>query len=322
MKAGKWTFQIFKLAVSAGLILFLLRRISPGRLAVDLRNADPLMLAAALAIFFTSSLLGAVQWHVLLRAGEVNLPFGRTFRLYFTGLFFNNFLPANIGGDAFKIYDVVRGGNEPHRVFAITLLDRVFGITGLCVLALAASIIIAPSGIIEGTGVYIAVFLVLVIPVFLLAFSRNLSGRLRSVTGKIRLWGLGERIELVLNHIGRYRSLRALTGGVILLTLVIQSMRILTHIAVGKALGIELGGWTLTSFFVFVPLLGLVMTLPISINGLGVREGAGIVLFSQVGIFEEQALLMEFITYVVQVVISLTGGVFFLLRGGDRRKGG
>jgi len=56
------------------------------------------------------------------------------------------------------------------------------------------------------------------------------------------------------------------------------------------------------------------MVLPISINGLGVREGMGIILFTQIGLLEEQALLVEFITYIIMVVVSLIGGLFFLRR--------
>ena len=65
---------------------------------------------------------------------------------------------------------------------------------------------------------------------------------------------------------------------------------------------------------VFVPLLGLIMMLPITINGLGLREGVGILLFARIGFSEEEAFLMEFITYVVMVGISLIGGVLFLKR--------
>jgi hypothetical protein len=56
------------------------------------------------------------------------------------------------------------------------------------------------------------------------------------------------------------------------------------------------------------------MMLPISINGLGIREGAGILLFTGIGFLEEEAFVMEFITYVVMVGVSLIGGALFLRR--------
>ncbi len=302
------------MVVSAGLIIFLFSRKSPGDLAPYLKNMDPVLLVFAVAIFFSSSLLGALQWYILLKAADVVLPFGKTFRLYFTGLFFNNFLPANIGGDAVKIFDVVRTGNDPHKVFAVTLLDRVFGITGLCLLALIASLFLYARDSVAYNWLYIVIFLSCLVPVFLLALNRRVSRSVRAILGKIGLWGIGDRIDQVLTHLGNLRNLRSMSFKLIILTLLIQSLRVATHIFVGRALGIDIVGWANIHFFVFVPLLGLVMTLPISINGLGVREGAGVVLFMQIGIGEELAVLMEFITYIVQVAVSLLGGIFFILR--------
>jgi len=311
-KRAGW--QLLKITVSAGLIAILLYRISPGRLLEYLENMDPAWIAVAVAIFLVSSLLGALQWHLLLSAGGVKMPVARTVGLYFTGLFFNNLLPTNVGGDAYKIFDVVRTGHDPHKVFAITLLDRVIGITGLCMLALAASLFLFFSGGSADLGLYALVFAGCIVPVLALTLSRKISTPVRKALSRIRLWGIGERLELVFSHLGSFRSFPSLLGKVIALTLTIQILRILTHLAVAMALGIRPEARDMLHFFVFVPLLGLIMILPISINGLGLREGAGILLFTRIGFQEEEAFLMEFITYVVMVGISLIGGVLFLKR--------
>ncbi len=306
--------QVLKISVSVGLIAILLRRISPGSLLEQLGNIDPAWIAVAVAIFLASNLLGALQWHILLSAGGVRMPVSRSFSLYFTGLFFNNLLPTNVGGDAYKIYDVVRTGYDPHKVFAITLLDRVIGITGLCMLALTASLVIFFSGGSADIGIYALIFAGCVAPVLALALSRRISTPVRRTLSRIRLWGIGERLELVFSHLGSFRSFPSLLGRMTALTLTIQILRITTHIAVAMALGIRPEAGDMLHFFVFVPILGLIMTLPISINGLGVREGAGVLLFTRIGFSEEEAFLMEFITYVVMVGVSLIGGLLFLKR--------
>jgi uncharacterized protein (TIRG00374 family) len=307
-------WQSLKVVVSLGLIALLLYRISPGKLLAHLEDIDPAWMAAAVAIFLSSSLLGALQWHILLSAGGVRMPVSRTISLYFTGLFFNNMLPTNVGGDAYKIYDVVRTGYDPHKVFAITLLDRVIGITGLCLIALAAALTLFLSGGSADLGLYALIFAGCVIPVLLLAMSRRISSPVRRALSRIRLWGIGERLELVFTHLGSFRSSPALLGRVTALTLTIQILRISTHLAVALALGIRPSTLEVLHFFVFIPLLGLIMMLPISINGLGLREGAGILLFTRIGFLEEEAFLMEFITYAVMVGISLAGGILFLKR--------
>jgi uncharacterized protein (TIRG00374 family) len=306
--------QILKVAVSLGLIVLLLSRISPGRLMAVIEETRPLNLVLAIFVFFLSGLLGSFQWHLLLRAGGIALPFPKTFKLYFVGLFFNNFLPANVGGDVVKIYDVSRIGNDPHQVFAITLLDRVIGITGLCLLAIAASVILHGRGDIPSLKLYILIFAGCIAPVIALALNRRLSGAVKRMFGMITWWGLGGRFRAVFEHLGSFRRLRFLLLKLTLLAVSVQFMRVATHLAVGSALGIPLSLERGLGFFVFVPLLGLLMVLPISINGLGVREGMGVILFTQIGLLEEQALLVEFITYVVMVVVSLLGGLFFLQR--------
>ena len=49
-------------------------------------------------------------------------------------------------------------------------------------------------------------------------------------------------------------------------------------------------------------------------GGVGVREGAGVVLFGLAGVPGHDAFSIEFITYLLSVVISLSGGVIFLSR--------
>jgi len=306
--------QLFKIVISLGLITFLVWKISPGKLVPHLRNMNLPFLFGAVAVFFVSSCLGSLQWHLLLRAGGIRLTPVKTLRLYFVGLFFNNFFPTNVGGDAVKIFDVTRSGNDPHQVFAITLLDRVIGISGLCLLALMASLLILRARTVDNLPVYILIFIGCITPILLLALNRRLSRAVRMFFSRLNVWRLGERFNMIFGHLGSFRTFRVLMFNVLLLALVVQFLRVATHVLVGRALGVDLTAGSILSFYVFIPLLGLVMVLPISLNGLGVREGAGILLFTTVGFSNEQALLLEFITYVVMVAVSLIGGAFFLQR--------
>jgi hypothetical protein len=93
---------------------------------------------------------------------------------------------------------------------------------------------------------------------------------------------------------------------------------VLTHVLVGMAMGVSVDRMVLCQFFVFVPLLSLAMIPPITINGLGIREGLGILLFAQAGIGKTDAFAMEFVTYLISVLASLAGLGFFLARRSGR----
>lgn len=314
MRARKILFQSLKVIISVGLIAFLIWKVSPGELLRYLKEIDLFLLVTALFVFLLSSFLGAVQWYILLRKSGLELVFPKVLNLYFVGLFFNNFLPANVGGDAFKIFDVAKMGNDPYKVFAITLLDRIFGIFGLCILALVSSLILFHTGNIDNLWVYILIFAFIVGGVVVVILNKRVVHFLRNFFSRITIWKIGERLDLIFSQLGGLRNLKSVMARVSLLTILIQFLRIMTHIIIGRSIGMEMSGWMPLYFFVFVPLLGIIMIFPISINGLGVREGAGIFLFTGVGILAEQALLVEFLTYIVMVFVSLSGGVLFLRR--------
>jgi uncharacterized protein (TIRG00374 family) len=320
-RRGGWTRTLIKVAVSSALMVFLFRRISIPDLVRLLRGLDVTAFSAAVLCFFVSNLLGSYQWHRLLHSSGIDLTFPRAFRFYFVGLFFNNFLPANIGGDAVKVYDVTRIGSSVYQVIAVTLLDRIIGIFSLCMLACVASVFLISTDAAGPYGWYLIVFGACMLPAAGLYFFKPLSGLIRRVVALIRPLSIDVRMSSILDHLGAFKSRKEAVGRLIGLSLAIQSLRVLTHVLVGVALGVHLDPVILSQFFVFVPLLSLAMIPPITINGLGIREGLGILLFARAGLAETDAFTLEFLTWVVSVAVSLLGFAFFMARRHARAQG-
>ncbi len=306
----RWTLKI---AVTVLLMAFLLRRISLAELESLVRGMDRVLLASAIAIFFLSNVAGWLQWHVLLRAGGVTLSRRESFRFYFVGLFFNNFLPANIGGDVVKVLDVTRLGADPYRVIAVTLLDRLLGVFSLCLLAAIADLMLIGETRAHYLA-YLLIFIACMIPAIGFYFFRPLGNLLRRGVVKLHLFGINRRASSILNHLSPFKGQRQLVAQLVGFSMVIQALRVVTHVLVGMALGIHVDAIVLCQFFVFIPLLSLAMIPPITINGLGIREGLGIVLFAAAGIGRTDAFAMEFLTFVISVAVSLVGFAFFLSR--------
>jgi hypothetical protein len=305
-----------KITVSAGLLAFILHKVSVSELVALVQGADARWMAAAVAIFLLSNVVGGFQWHALLRASGVMIPARRTIRFYFVGLFFNNFLPASIGGDAIKVYDVSRIGSSVFQVVAVTMLDRIIGIFSLCLLAAVSVVALSASPQTQTLTLwpYLLVFLACMMPAVAVYFFRPLSRVLRWLV-RILLppsWGIGG--NSILDYLGKFKSKKKLILGLMLLSVAIQAMRVITHVLVALSLGVRVDPVVFGLFFVFVPLLSLAMIPPITINGLGIREGLGIVLLARAGIGQTDAFAVEFLTYVVSVVISLVGLAFFVGR--------
>ena len=310
-----------KVVVSAGFMVFLLRRTPPAELIRLLRGLDLSLFSASVGVFFVSNVLGALQWHVLLAASGITLSFPRTFRFYFVGLFFNNFLPANIGGDAVKVWDVARVGSSVYQVIAVTLLDRLLGIFSLCLLATLAALYLAPRQPDLPHLWYVAVFLACMVPGIGFYFFKPLGRWLRRVVLRVRPLSLDARITAIIDHLSPFKGRKALVIRLVWLSVLIQALRVITHVLVGMALGMRVDVILVCQFFVFVPLLSLAMIPPVTINGLGIREGLGIVLFASAGLAEADAFTMEFLTYVISVAVSLLGFLYFVARRHAPRPG-
>jgi hypothetical protein len=132
----------------------------------------------------------------------------------------------------------------------------------------------------------------------------------------VGLSGLKPQLDDLAVRLHAYRRQRALIVQLLLFAVLVQVSRICVHVMVARALGLSVA---LPYFFLFVPLLAVIVSLPISLNGIGVREGAGIVLFGLVGVHRTAAFSLQFITYLVAVAVSLLGGLVFLARIPRRR---
>ncbi|UCG51164.1 MAG: flippase-like domain-containing protein, partial [Candidatus Latescibacterota bacterium] len=205
-------------------------------------------------------------------------------------------------------------------VVAVTLLDRIIGIFSLCLLACVAVLAIVRFDPIANLWLYFVIFVGCMTPVLGFYFIKPLGQALRWLVGTLRPLSWDRGGSSILDYLGEFKARKPLILELILISVVIQSLRVFTHILVALSLGIDIDPTLIGLFFVFVPLLSLAMIPPITINGLGIREGLGILLFSQAGIGQTDAFAIEFLTYIVSVSISLLGLVSFLSKGVVRRK--
>lgn len=305
-----------KIVLSVALFAFLFQRVQWDRVAEVIRGADPRWLFAAFGMLLASNVLGSWQWNRLLRAVEIEIPFWKVCAYYHVGLFFNNFLPANVGGDFARILDASRGRASRATALSTVLMDRFIGTIALGALAVVSTLPVldrfhlqlAYAGVLGFFG--IAVFMLWAV------FHPGLLPALERVLARIGLGRLAPSLDELAERMSGYRGQRRLILELFAIAFGVQIMRIGVHVLVSRALGLDV---PMTYFFLFVPLLAVIVSLPISLNGIGVREGAGILLFGLVGLDKASAFSLQFTTYLVAVAVSLIGGLVFLVRIPHRR---
>jgi uncharacterized protein (TIRG00374 family) len=308
---------IVKIAVSAAVFAYVLSRIPLGDLKGLFLSLQWGYLVGGLAVLLLSVFLGSFQWSLLLRAEAVLIPYARVAVFYFVGLFFNNFLPANVGADVSRSYQAIRYGGKRREVVSATVMDRVVGLLTLCLLAVLFSVLFMDRFKVSEYFVPILVFLVICLAVSAALLNRRLMGLLEKPFSNIKTADIAGRVRRLCDALHLLTRKRVLLLHVGLLAVVIQILRVVVHILVARSLGLDI---PVVYFFFFVPVIAIAAALPISINGIGVREGAGILMFGTVGLSADQAFAMQFLAYVIMVAVSLVGGILFLLPSGINKE--
>jgi len=303
---------LIKVLVSLGLLAALLARQPLEAIREALAHPQWSWLAVSLVLYGVSAVAGAWPWAWLLRGAGSSTGDGRLTRLYLIGLFFNNFLPANVGGDVYKVIDLGRQEHNPQRAFAATILDRLLGLAALTAVAmLAVAIAMGARVPVPPVAWVLALVLVLLAAAGGLLLSRRGAAAVRRLLEQMRLPALSRHVEPVAAAFQIYRGQPGVLGRVLAAGLVIQALRVAVHVLVARGLGVELSGAQVLQFFVLVPVLAVSLTLPITINGIGLRETLAALLLPWTGLPAQTMVAVEVTTFMVQVVFSLVGGVLF-----------
>ncbi|MDP6039500.1 MAG: lysylphosphatidylglycerol synthase transmembrane domain-containing protein [Candidatus Latescibacteria bacterium] len=297
-------------AVSFGLIFLFLQSVDWQDIVSAAATADLWMLIAAVFFFVMSNCLGAVQWRALLRMQEITLPFGQVLLLYFVGVFFNNFMVGNIGGDAVRIYDLKRLTGKGVSGFAATFLDRFIGLFTLSCFSVVA-FVLTPALWTPGLITPIAVLGLGLLSILCFGFSRRLSGWVVQVCERVLPQGVAKLVRDIRESFLLYRHAYGMLGKVGIIACGVQLCRVAVYFCVGIALGQAVA---FVHYMIFIPLIAIVAAVPISFGGLGVRENMGALLLGRVGVEPATALTLMFLGYLAGILASLIGGAAFVAR--------
>ena len=294
-----------RLAVSLGLVSYL-GWILDWEQAVQAVSAAGKSLLLVVPFLMLVRLGAAVcRWKLILADSAVRIRFWQGYTSYLVGAFYNVLLPGVTGGDAVRVGRCVAQTRcKLGTATASVLLERVSGVFALSALALSTYLLFPKTLLaLLGTGatsaaVIVAALGIIVIVTVILA--RRLWSRWLPAEDAGRFW------RFVRSGMQTLSTLRGRTLGVIVaLSIVFQAVDILATFLLSRALGLEV---SLSVFFGVLPLVYLVICLPVSLGGLGVREGALVFLLSRFGVAASDAVMLSFLLYLNRIVIGSLGG--------------
>jgi len=307
--------MILKIVISVGLMGWLLRsmvmRDGIDGLTERLSTLSWPWLGACVAIHFAAVAAGTLRWRELLLAREIDLPLSWLYRTFLVGRFFGAFTPSTTGLDGYRGIEVARRTGHGATSAAVIVIEKLFGLVGMAIVCAA----LLPFGLMQRLGVTaIAVALGMAtiagLGLFLVASPDRAIALARFTPGPLRKRVTSMATALAGAGLERGTIVRALGLGV-----VTHLMLSATFVASGFALGVNVGFLELLSVGNAIVLAVL---LPVSIGGVGVREGAAVLLLSGAGVATTDAVLLALLSYLTGQVPALVGGLLLLSSGASK----
>jgi len=266
-------------------------------------NSNLLLILLALISFSLYQVLYSYNWRNVLATLSGRIGYLELTRIHMIGLFYNLFLPTSMGGDVAKIYYLSKKVNDKIMAIKSVVLLRGTGlVTNLAILAVAVVFnrdILALIGIENRIthGLYLLAGMIVFVMALTCTPVRNYRGvkfftdRIFEYISSFKLFLCEFRREML---------------GIILLSLVNQLVIIFENYLILRALDMNIA---FVSVMYIIPLTFFATLLPITIAGIGIREGAFVYFLTRYGYSVEDAIAFSLIGYVLMLLMGFTGGV-------------
>jgi uncharacterized protein (TIRG00374 family) len=322
--AWKQLLSLLRVAVAAGLLVFLFRKIDTDSLFRGLEHAAdrwPWLISGIVMTFF-GLLAGAVRWQRVLAVQGITFTTRKIMHIYFIGQFFNAFMLGACGGDVIRAYYAAKGHEGKRTEIAMTILmDRAIGLfitIVFCCLMIPFRIhIFLDNEGPRGAGFLMIAFLVASIAGMLVLFRKNIFEHFalfRKLEDGTRI---GPLIRRAYEAFFLYKNHPRLLWSSTFLSILSLAFFTLACCSFGQALEIDVAG---VDYFVLFPIITVLMAAPLTPGSLGVREALFVSLFKAVFVGKADAIMMSLMVYAGGVFWSVVGGVVFLYRSAGRMR--
>jgi uncharacterized membrane protein YbhN (UPF0104 family) len=297
--------NFLRFGVSAGLLAWLAFRIDWGQVGHTFAHLHLGLWLAAVALYVANQVLSGLRWQWLARPLGFRQPLRQFLAFYFIGMFFNLILPTSVGGDVVRAWYLDGSSGRRIRSFLSVLVDRISGLLVLLTLACVAVAVCpidlpdwVPTSVWATAGCAAAGLVLLLL--------------LRRWTGGVA------RLRAILDSLDFYlRQPRLLLSSTIF-SLGVQAGVVGVVWLAGRSMDAHVPG---AYYWIVVPMVSLLTMVPLSVNGVGLREWGMVLFLTPLGVTEGAALSLSFLWFSVVTASSLVGGLVYLAGCFPRPKG-
>lgn len=287
---------LLKIFVSIIILCLLLTNINFAESMEVLSKFNIKIFILTVIIYITGQIISAVKWEIISQQLGFKSGLFDYIKYYFKGMFYNTFLPTNVGGDIMKVYylsktPLPRKNYKLQPAIISVLTDRISGVLVLIFLAFFGSFtiqnILLKYCIWSGLAVTILLF---------------------CITGIICKFASENHICKQLIYYSKAFFNKSLLK-IFTLSLIFHALVIIIHILLGHALNLHINP---TYYLILYPLTAIIASLPITLNGIGIKEAGYIYLLNQISIAPSESIVFVLCWNLVVLFSSLSGAVFFI----------
>jgi uncharacterized membrane protein YbhN (UPF0104 family) len=287
------------------LLAVLFRKVDYGATLQHLRDITPFTCILGLLIIYAATALVTVRWDIILRAAGQRFAAGLLFRLNVIGLFFNQALPSSIGGDGIRVWLLHKYGCSLGRALNSVLLDRIAGFIVLTLMSLYGlpkllQLLFNISNVETAVGILATTCGILVL-LFVLARARPRLAQLR----------VGRLVAQIVTDVFFLARRPGESAKIAMLSAVGQVLSFVIIWLILRDLGASV---SFVGVVIVAPVVSLLLVLPISIAGWGLREALFVVGFGLLNVPEDVALSASILYGLLSAAAALIGGVLWILQ--------
>ena len=296
-----------RVLISAGLLALLIYRTGIVVIGETLAGVILLLFLLAVIVENMGVALSAKKWQMFLESRGIQLSYRESLSYYYIGSFFNTMMPSSVGGDIIKSYKL---GKKTDSVgaFSSSIMDRMTGL--LAVVSIASVAVVISYGILPRAALLAAVAVIsgfagTVVILMKTSLVERFTTLLFSRWATIHAF-----LTKVISSVKGYRDKKLILAAMVI-SFLYHIMLILNNYLLSLALGMNID---IRYFFIFIPIAEILVSLPVSIQGFGVREGSYALLFSSIGAEYAAAFSLGFLDQIVKVITSMIGGVVYVIK--------
>lgn len=306
----KRLWQVLRIIVAIGLLIWLGRRVNLHQLSSGLGTAKGGFLLLALFSYILYFLIATFRWRLISITQKLSYPFKTLLSIYSTAFLFNNILPTAMGGDVIRLAYTQEKGKRSIAL-SVVVVDRIMGMIGLFFLAFFSSLFLflksGESGFLIPILIGFLVALTSALALFFYPVYQFLSKGIK----KIKVFDLGERLGRAYYEINKYRKEPKILIIAFLLSLGVQISVALAWYFIGCSTG---GDVNILWYFLYIPVITVIAMIPITLGGLGLRETSFFGLFTGAGLLTStQSITTATLNLGIIIIFCIIGGIFFMI---------